>query len=149
MGWSGEEAIDRRKSWSRNPKPHSWPENKIKVWGHGRALLCLFMLWPFNGISCSLIHLSFFIFLPCVFFSVAGITGMTTMTNYSFIFLRQGLHLYWHSITVECRVGRSGNCCWGSLETAADPLSLPQARWWGSFWGLDLPGIAQFLGTEI
>ena len=36
----------------------------------------------------------------------------------------------------------AGNCCWGSLETAADPLSLPQARWWGSFWGrpgLDLP----------
>ena len=35
------------------------------------------------------------------------------------------------------------------LEAAADPLSLPQARWQGSFWGLDLPGIAQFLETEI
>jgi hypothetical protein len=28
----------------------------------------------------------------------------------------------------------AGNCRWGSLETAAFPLSLPQARWQGSFW---------------
>ena len=39
--------------------------------------------------------------------------------------------------------------CQGWPETAADPMSLPQDRWHGSFWGLDLPELAQFLETEI
>lgn len=62
--------------------------------------------------------------------------------------------------------GGTGNCCWGSLKTAADPLPLlGSGRWWVSFWWCwqfligcprpgvfpvtDLLGLAQFLETDL
>lgn len=64
------------------------------------------------------------------------------------------LHLALSLRTLYYQVVETRNCCWwgletcwGSPETTVEPLSLPQTRWQGSFWGL--PGLAYASSPEL